>query len=487
MIVLLAIQALFRQSGWVGSTQLHTLMEGIATLLALIIASMALVRYYTKKDRLFLFIGAGFFGTAFLDGYHTLVTSTFFEEYMPSDQPSLIPWSWIASRVYLSAFMLLSWLVLYGKNKLWQTLFGQDKIIYGFAGIFTLASFMFFVMVPLPPAYYPDIVFHRPEEFVPALLFLAALAGHVRHGGWRTNEFEHWLVLSLIIGFTSQVAFMSFSGRLFDFNFDTAHLLKKVSYLCVLIGLMISMFVIFRREEEIQNQLRLKTYNLKLANMDLEQFNYAVSHDLKAPLRAIHNYADFLQEDLQDGLEPEQKQYLAQLGVAVKQSERLIEDLLQLSRVGRIETGELDRVELDLFLKELIDSLVLAENESVKIEGTWPTLAVQRTFLHQIFQNIISNGLKFNQSEQKSVHLQCVSNEDARLTIRIKDNGIGIDEKYFDKVFEVFQRLHSETEYEGTGIGLAIVKKSLNVLGGSIRLESELNAGTSVYITLNKN
>ena len=99
-----------RGSTWHGGAQLHTVMETVATLLALVVGLMALVRFYSKKYNTFLFIGVGFLGTAYLDGYHTIVTSTFFKPYMPSDPPALIPWSWVASRQFLSILLFLSWL-----------------------------------------------------------------------------------------------------------------------------------------------------------------------------------------------------------------------------------------------------------------------------------------------------------------------------------------------------------------------------------------
>ena len=124
--------------------------------------------------------------------------------------------------------------------------------------LLTLASFVFFAFVPLPRAYYPEFVFHRPEEFGPAILFAVALYGHLRMGEWRHDPFEHWLVLALIVGLTGQAAFMSFSGGLFDLEFDVAHLLKKVSYICVLTGLLISMYVTFDQSLRDSEQ-RLQT------------------------------------------------------------------------------------------------------------------------------------------------------------------------------------------------------------------------------------
>ena len=198
---------------------------------------LLLRRYGRSRDSLSLIIGVGFLGTGFLDGYHALVTSVAFKHYLPSDLSSLNTWSWFASRLYLSVMLALSIAVWWREQRLGPAGRLDADVIYIGSGALTVLSFLFFALVPLPPAYYPDIPFHRPEEFVPALFFAVALAGYLRKGKWRYDTFEHWLVLALIVNLVAQVVFMSVSGRLFDFEFDAAHLLKKVSYVCVLTGL----------------------------------------------------------------------------------------------------------------------------------------------------------------------------------------------------------------------------------------------------------
>ncbi len=247
-ITLTAGLMLGQDIGWRGSAQLHTLMETIATLLAWIAGAMALVRYYSKKESVFLFIGAGFLGTGFLDGFHAIVTSSYFRPMMPSDLPALIPWSWVASRQFLSLLMVFSWLAWAREERLGTAGRIAERTVYVGTAVFTLASFLFFVFAPLPTAYYPELFFRRPEEFVPALFFLLALIGYLRKGHWRDDAFEHWLVLALIVSFISQAVFMSHSDNLFDYEFDVAHALKKVSYILVLTGLMSGMYDIFRSE-----------------------------------------------------------------------------------------------------------------------------------------------------------------------------------------------------------------------------------------------
>lgn len=258
---------------WQGNTQLHTLMELAATMLATFIGVMALVRFYSKKNNTFLLIGVGFLGTASLDGYHALVTSSFFDQVLPSAPSSLIPWSWNASRLFLSVLMFLSWWV-------WrrETLQGEDgklheKSIFLIVGAMTLSTFLFFAFFPLPPAYYPENIFGRPEEFVSAVFFLVALIGYYQKGKWKDSSFEHWIVLSLLIGFMSQVMFMPFSLRLFDGMFDVAHLLKNISYLCVLTGLFSNMYQLFNQLEQQKEQLEEEITEHKQTAVTLQATN----------------------------------------------------------------------------------------------------------------------------------------------------------------------------------------------------------------------
>jgi len=232
-------------SDWKGTAQLHTLMELAATMLALIIGVVAMIRYYSKKQNTYLFVGIGFFGTAFLDGYHAVVTSSFFAAYLPSGIAALIPWSWNASRTFLAVLMVLSLWAWRREQRLGAVGQISERFVYASVGLLTVGSFLFFTLVPLPRAYYPEFFFGRPEEFVAGALFLVALLGYLQKSAWRHDQFENWLVLSLIFGFVCQVVVMSRSFTLFDSMFDLAHSLKILSYLCVLTGLFINTYLLF--------------------------------------------------------------------------------------------------------------------------------------------------------------------------------------------------------------------------------------------------
>jgi len=238
---------------WHGSAELHTLMETVATVLGLFVGTLALIRFYSLGGLNYLVFGAGFIGVACLDGYHAVVTSIWFKAYLPSNLSSLIPWSWFASRLFLSIVALSSFVIL--KMKLEQTTskFLSTHFIYAMTGLATICSFLFFAFIPLGGGYYAASIVSRPEEFIPALFFLIAFVGYYQLGNWRKDAFEHWLLIAIIINLAAQIIFMPFSSELFDIKFDTAHMLKKLSYICVLIGLSISVFNAFKSVESEVN------------------------------------------------------------------------------------------------------------------------------------------------------------------------------------------------------------------------------------------
>jgi light-regulated signal transduction histidine kinase (bacteriophytochrome) len=226
-----------------------------------------------------------------------------------------------------------------------------------------------------------------------------------------------------------------------------------------------------------------KAAELEEANADLAQYAYAVSHDLKTPLRGIHHYADFLYEDLEASLGDEHKAYLDGLRRAVRQAEALVDGLLELSRVGS-RNLVYQAVNLNTVLQEIIASFSLPEDVDILWQEPWPTMEVEPVLLRQIFQNLISNATKFNRAPRKRIELgwRLVGEHDCELYVR--DNGLGIDSRYVEQIFQIFQRLHTKQEYEGTGIGLAIVKKAIGRMGGTVRVTSTPGEGSTFFVTL---
>jgi len=243
-----------------------------------------------------------------------------------------------------------------------------------------------------------------------------------------------------------------------------------------------------KHDEELKTEantlLKRKKDELQESNAELSQFTYVVSHDLKAPLRAIHSYCDWLCEDLEGKLEPEQREYISGMQDAVQESETLIEDLLELSRVGR-RAVEAEDVNLTGFFKTLTKKVLADDQVEVEIAEDMPTITVSPTILAQAFQNLITNASVYNNSDTKNIKISGHEDGD-NYVVSITDNGIGIEEKYHDRVFQLFQRLHTKEEYEGTGIGLAIVHKAAMHLEWTVSLISSLNEGSTFSVSFPK-
>ena len=243
-----------------------------------------------------------------------------------------------------------------------------------------------------------------------------------------------------------------------------------------------------RAEEALQiahHDLKAKATELEEVNSELSQYTRVVSHDLQAPLRAISNYANFLREDLEPTLKGEQKEYLDALGRTVQEAAEMIKDLLEVSRVGR-KGAALENVNTGTFLRDLIDTLHLPDNVKIMMPDDWPTIEADPVLLRQIFQNLIENAVKFNDSSEICVELGWRKHADEHCKFLVRDNGIGIEEHYHEQIFRMLKRLHTRKEYQGTGVGLAIVKKAVTKLGGSIRIESKSGEGSTFIVTLPK-
>lgn len=233
--------------------------------------------------------------------------------------------------------------------------------------------------------------------------------------------------------------------------------------------------------DELSELVASHTRALEIANEELGQFNEIVTHDLRAPLRAIDNYARFLSENLAGQLDAQSAEYLEGLCRAVRQGQELVSDLLIFSRIGR---GGLTPIRIDppSFLEEAVDSLKLTVSFELHLkQDHWPRLTIEPVLLRQIFQNLILNGIKFNRSERKIIEIDWRRSEEGELILEILDNGIGIPMAQRERIFKVFERLHTTDEYEGSGIGLAIVQKAVRLLGGEIEAAARAESAGSRF------
>lgn len=228
----------------------------------------------------------------------------------------------------------------------------------------------------------------------------------------------------------------------------------------------------------------LEKYNkqLVLANEELESFSYSVSHDLRAPLRAIDGYCKILLEDHGEVLDNEGKRVLAVIMKNSKQMGILIDDLLDFSRLGR-KKMRLVGVNSNTLVEEVITELNIENNISIKIE-TLVNCIADRGLLKHVWQNLISNSVKYtSKALEASIHIYSYIDKEM-IVYCIEDNGVGFDKKYEHKLFQVFQRLHHSDEYEGSGVGLAIVEKIITKHNGKVWAESEPMVSTKFYFSL---
>ena len=224
---------------------------------------------------------------------------------------------------------------------------------------------------------------------------------------------------------------------------------------------------------------------LEVANKELEAFAYSVSHDLRAPLRRINGFAGILLEDFSTQLDPVAKGYLERVSQAGRHMCQLLDDLLNLSRVTRKELSR-RRTDLDSLVKEVRDSLQ-PEIEGREIEwqiGRLPTVECDPGLIKQVFANLLLNAIKYTRPRQRATIQVDQMICDGQPAVFVRDNGVGFDMKYVDKLFGVFQRLHRQEDFEGTGVGLATVQRIIHKHGGRVWAEAEPYKGATFYFTL---
>jgi two-component system, sensor histidine kinase and response regulator len=224
---------------------------------------------------------------------------------------------------------------------------------------------------------------------------------------------------------------------------------------------------------------------LEVANKELEAFAYSVSHDLRAPLRRINGFAGILLEDFSAQLDPVAKGYLERVSQAGRHMCQLLDDLLNLSRVTRKELTR-RRTDLDSLVKEVRESLQ-PEIEGREVEwqiGCLPTVECDPGLIKQVFANLLLNAIKYTRPRQRATIQVDQMICDGQPAVFVRDNGVGFDMKYADKLFGVFQRLHRQEDFEGTGVGLATVQRIIHKHGGRVWAEAEPYKGATFYFIL---
>ena len=310
--------------------------------------------------------------------------------------------------------------------------------------------------------------FYTPEDAEAGMpervLKTARETGHFEGEGWRVRKDGTRFWSSIVV-----TPILDGDARLVGFSKVTRDITDRKKL----------MDELERHTEELEIQVAER----ERANAELEAFSYSVSHDLRAPLRAIEGFASALREDYGQKLEPGADEYLQQIIKASTRMNRLVRDLLEYGRLGRIELPA-TRIPLLPLLHRVIQENFSGQNvvpevpESIAVMGHEPTLA-------QIFVNLISNAIKFQQpGVPPEVRITALHSSDGLVRISVIDNGIGIRPDHLARLFKVFERLHGIEQYPGTGIGLAIVKRGSERMGGRCGVESKAGVGSTFWVEL---
>ncbi|HEX2826866.1 MAG TPA: response regulator [Burkholderiales bacterium] len=237
-----------------------------------------------------------------------------------------------------------------------------------------------------------------------------------------------------------------------------------------------------------QDALQSLNAQLKDANQELESFSYSVSHDLSAPLRHIDGYAAMLAQHTEGQLPAQAVRCLDVIRGQSRRMRQLIEDLLSFSRTGRAEMRQ-SRVDLDALVRTAIADLEMAvQGRNIEWSvGALPAALGDPALLKQVFANLLGNAVKYSRPRDPArIEIGATVDDDRQMTVFVRDNGVGFDMKFADKLFGVFQRLHMESEFEGTGIGLANVRRIISRHGGRIRVQAAVDEGATFSFTLTR-
>ncbi|MBL4823564.1 MAG: hypothetical protein JKX90_08635 [Colwellia sp.] len=475
----------------------HALLEWTAFTAAIFVVLLAFCHYSITNDITTPVIGVALFCAGAMDAFHTLAATRLITAV--AENKDLIPFTWALSRVFNAVIMIVGVGIFLSGRKI-----TADKgfrfiliISLAFALIGYFLIYFSATSYNLPQTQFPDAIIRRPYDIVPLVLFLfAGLVIYPLFAKRYPSIFATALLLSALPEVAVELHMAFGSQRLFDSDFNIAHFLKIIAYVIPLLGLVLDYVQTYKTQIEHHEQLKdthekLNTKALELdrinsrltqSNAELEKFAYIASHDLQEPLRKIQAFGDRLHKRSETFDDEKSIDYIDRMQKSATRMRSLIDDLLRFFRVGS-EDFTLKKTDLNKVLNQVLDDLHLTIDEKsaqIKFEKL-PTILGESSKLYQVFLNLLSNGLKFSKANQAPIitisSQQVLKKSIKYWQINIQDNGIGFEQEYADKIFEVFQRLHGRSQYQGTGIGLAICKKIVEKHNGMVYVESELGKG----------
>jgi PAS domain S-box-containing protein len=320
---------------------------------------------------------------------------------------------------------------------------------------------------------------YRPEEVMGQnIKILMPDPYHTAHDGYLKNYMTTGE--KKVIGIGREVSAKRKDGRIFPMELGINEM--KVTGTRMFVGTIRDISTRKNAEHQIQQHMTA----LRRSNQELDDFAYIASHDLKEPLRGLSNNARFLQEDLASHLDPAVAKRLDRMTYLCERMEKLVNDLLYFSRLGRqelaVQESNLNNTINDIEL--MMETTLQENNAKIQILETLPTIVCDLPRITEVFRNLITNAVKYNNKPEKRIEIGSTVMDDERV-FYVRDNGIGIPEQFYTDIFRIFKRLNNEEDdVKGTGVGLTFVKKIIERHGGRIWLESEINKGTAFYFTI---
>ena len=515
-------------STWVSSADFHSCIEMVGSLFALSAGVAALLYFLALKNRYFLVIGLGFLIAGSEDLIHGILSWDRLFEGTDVDFSRFIPGTYVAGRTVLAVMTMLA-PVLENSLKKVKNEIREACVFSSVAALFGGGATALAFLLPLPQFIYPERVISRPVDFISALLFLAAFVLILRRYLRRRDVFSGVIAASLLFNLGGQI-YMSFSKQLYDVFFDVAHWAKVFGYVMPVLGISLQTLEEMRRSsreigkrrrlegklrgayDEMEMRVKDRTADLvrsnsklereitehkqakealaersralERSNAELQQFAYVASHDLQEPLRMVASYVQLLARRYEGKLDADADDFIRYAADGAKRMQALIDALLTYSRV-ETHAKPFHRTDCNEVLRVTLENLQVAieEKHAEVTSDVLPTVTADRVQLEQLFQNLIDNGIKFQGRETPRVHLSA-EQQDGQWVFSFRDNGIGIEPQYSERVFVIFQRLHGTGEYPGTGIGLSICKRIVERHGGHIWVESEPGRGSKFLFTI---
>ncbi len=459
----------------------HTLAEIFSIVIGFAIFIIAWNSRQFIDNNYLIFIGVGYLFIAFLDLMHTLSYKGMNIIVYGANVSTQL---WISARFLEAITLLVAPLFIRRKLK-----YHFELLFYLISTLIILLSIFYWNIFPVCYTGTELTMFKIISEYIIIALLISSIFLLFRFKAEFSKRVITLLISSIIITAIGEIFFTLYRDVYSLFNL-LGHLFKIISFFLVYkalieTGLKKPYDLLFRRLKRSRDLLEDKSHKLELINKDLKSFAYTLSHDLKGPLRRIDGYSYSLQDEYSQNLDSEGNKFLKNIRDSVKKMSQIINDILKISQISTIKINY-NKFNVSKMAKEIFEELK-EQYKDKKVEFlAYPGMIMKadKSLIYILLTNLLENSLKFtNDNADSKIEFKNKYQGD-KIIYYIKDNGIGMDMQFANKVFKPFEKAHEDKKIKGSGIGLATAKKVVNIHKGKIWIESERNKGTTIYFTL---